>query len=122
MAPRFIILPASLSHAFDMFCYRQDFRQYRGHACPVRNCSFLTDDNSLVTSGGRDCALLLWGFEARADGEGAGTDEFSSKDRELLLTDVEVETVMIADNERLQHPDLKDLSRQGTNPIVALSR
>ncbi|CAM9957331.1 unnamed protein product, partial [Hapterophycus canaliculatus] len=50
----------------------QDFRQYRGHGCPVRNCGFLADDASLVTSGGRDCAVLLWAFEARANGEGAG--------------------------------------------------
>lgn len=89
----------------------------------MRNCAFLADDTSLVTSGGQDCALLLWGFEARADGEGAGIDDVSlKKDKDSFLTDVEVETVMIADDERLHHPDLKDFSRQETNLTVALSR
>lgn len=93
----------------------QDFRQYRGHGCPVRNCGFLADDGSLVTSGGRDCAVLLWAFEARADAEGAGMADSSSMnggDKYVLADDPEVETVVMADEDRARHPDLRDLSRQ----------
>lgn len=94
------------------FLYHQDFRQYRGHGCPVRNCFFLADDQSLVSSGGRDCAVLLWGFEARADCEGKGMADSSSAKggRELYTDDPEVETVVMADSDRLHHPDLRDLS------------
>ncbi|CAN0063286.1 unnamed protein product [Pylaiella littoralis] len=91
----------------------QDYRQYRGHGCPVRNCSFLADDRSLVTSGGRDCAVLLWAFEPRADAEGVGVvDSYSTNGgvKYVLEDDPEVETVVMADEDRARHPDLKDLS------------
>jgi len=91
----------------------QDFRQYRGHGCPVRNCSFLADDGSLITSGGRDCAVFLWAFEARADAEGAGVIGASSTigGDHVFTDDPDVETVVMADEDRLRHPDLRDLSR-----------
>lgn len=94
----------------------------------MRNCGFLADDESLVTSGGRDCALLLWAFEARADAEGAGmvVDSTSSSsradgsgsgrgkgggERDLYEDDPDVETIAVAEEDRLRHPDLRDLSR-----------
>lgn len=92
----------------------QDFRQYRGHGCPVRNCGFLADDGSLVTSGGRDCAILLWSFEAKADAEGAGVAGYSPTNGggdDHFTDDPDVETLVMADEERLHHPDLRDLSR-----------
>lgn len=92
----------------------QDFRQYRGHGCPVRSCNFLADDESLVTSGGRDCAIFLWYFEARADAEGAGMAGASSTNRgedDRFADDPDVETLVMADEDRLHHPDLRDLSR-----------
>ncbi|CAM9122646.1 unnamed protein product [Ascophyllum nodosum] len=91
----------------------QDFRQYRGHGCPVRNCGFLVDDASLVSSGGRDCAVMLWAFEARAGAEGVGLVDSQKGTGELYLygNDPEVETVLMTEEDRLHHPDLKDLFR-----------
>lgn len=79
----------------------------------MRNCSFLADDGSFVSSGGGDCAILLWAFEARADAEGAGVIDASSATaggRGLYADDPDVETVTMTDEDRSHHPDLKDLS------------
>lgn len=80
----------------------------------MRNCSFLADDGSFVSSGGGDCAILLWAFEARADAEGAGLTDASSATeggRDAPYTDdPDVETVTMTNEDRLHHPDLKDLS------------
>eukprot|EP00752_Nemacystus_decipiens_P004400 g4020.t2 len=103
----------------------QDFRQYRGHGCPVRNCGFLADDRSLVTSGGRDCAILLWSFEARADAEGAGMASSSSANGgrdDQFTDDPDVETLVMADEDRLHHPDLRDLSRWDQDRKVDLTK
>lgn len=80
----------------------------------MRNCDFLADDGSLVTSGGRDCAILLWSFEAKADAEGAGMGGSSSTNGEggdQFADDPDVETLVMAEDDRLHHPDLRDLSR-----------
>lgn len=80
----------------------------------MRNCSFLADDGSLVTSGGQDCAIFLWSFEARADAEGAGIVGSSSTNgggHDQFTDDPDVETLVMADEDRLHHPDLRDLSR-----------
>lgn len=91
-------------------CIRQGFREYRGHASPIRNCSFLVDDSSLLTSGGQDCILFLWNFEERADAEGAASnDDKGAQGLKLPESDVEVETLKLRE-ERIHHPDLKDMS------------
>lgn len=99
----------------------------------MRNCVFLADDESLVTSGGRDCAVLLWAFEARADAEGAGMSKAGGSSsgyasektggarkgnghsgaaaRDIFADDPEVETIVMAEEDRSRHPDLRDLSR-----------
>ncbi len=79
----------------------------------MRNCRFLADDGSLITSGGRDCAVFLWAFEARADAEGAGMigDSATMGSDQFFTDDPDVETVVMADEDRSRHPDLRDLSR-----------
>ena len=108
-----VSFPSLVSLLFPPTNQPQDFRQYRGHGCPVRNCGFLVDDASLVSSGGRDCAVMLWAFEARAGAEGVGLVDSQKGTGELYLygNDPEVETVLMTEEDRLHHPDLKDLFR-----------
>lgn len=77
----------------------------------MRNCDFLADDSSLVTTGGRDCLVFLWTFEGKAGAEGAVTGDKGPQYAGSSEDDIEVETVKMTDDEKLLHPDLKDLSK-----------
>ncbi|CAM9100029.1 unnamed protein product [Discosporangium mesarthrocarpum] len=84
----------------------QDFREFRGHAAPVQNSHFLADDRHLITCGGRDCALMQWRFQPRANAEGEGL--ISNGKTSLSDIDIEVDTVKMEVEERLHYTDLKD--------------
>lgn len=77
----------------------------------MRSCEFLSDDAHLVTCGGRDCAIIVWAFEARADAEGAGVIDTLKGEGQLYGSDPDVKTVHMTEDDRSRHPDLRDGSR-----------
>ncbi|CAM9222867.1 unnamed protein product [Choristocarpus tenellus] len=90
----------------------QDFREYRGHAAPLRNSQFLANDGLLITCGGRDCAIMQWTFQPQASVEGAwGNDTEKATSLSGIDIDIEVQDVKMEDEERLHYIDLKDRSR-----------